>query len=270
VVVAACSRERPEAAQVAAPTPPAAPAQPASTATPIGSPTEPAIDPRLIAMYPERYQQTEQVCDLISVGHPWNVTVREAATYPIPVKLRTLVRCAASTGSGWLDLVLRSEALGLFGSVRPGERIRVRIIGAAGGFEGHPIAELVAWIGPAQPTPEDASLAPVSTGDDLGDPDRDAVGKTFRCAIAWIAHPTPLASPVPHPYPPDATHRMDATCRHAGGEAWVDLVVGATSEPADTLSLDRGRVAEVELLRRRGGHAGHPIVRLRGRPSEGS
>ena len=247
------------------------PALPAGTA---GLP----FDPRVARLLPEEFEGTEQICDLTYVGAERPVSPERAFRLRFPTVLARHARCVGTTGQGWADLYFRKDRTELSESLARGRRIRAQIHAARGGFRDYPILEVLESIGES---PDDAPTAPLerepSVADSFVRPEPEHTHRT--CAVAYAGpiervrngaaeileederEPTAVRYRGPRslaPYPSSASHRMSVVCRHARGEAWVDLVFTRETFPA-ALDVHRGRTMAIRVVRSDGGVADYPI-----------
>lgn len=224
---------------------------------------EASFDFRLLRVYPDRYIGTEQICDLTHAGRLHSVATTRRGDYPVPIDQRRLIRCAAQSGSGWADLVFPPESGGLAPYVTANKRIRVRVIASSGGFEDKAVVEFIAELGPAREEADlDQLLAPVPAAFDFRRPSQEAglVGQTRPCTVRYAGAPAAVTEPR-RGYPSGTTLRLDLSCGHASGEAWVDLAM-LDDEVATALRIGRGDTIQLRVRRASGGKASHPIVTL--------
>lgn len=257
----AASPERPVPAEptLEAVAPESTPPEPAPSAERV----EASFDFRLLGTYPERYIGTEQLCDLTHSGRLRTVEARTAVDYPLPAAHRRLIRCSAATGSGWADLVFQPESSALAPYVTAGKRIRTRVVLASGGFEDNPVVEFVATVGAAHREADlDELLRDVSAAFDFRRPSEEEglVGQTRPCAVTYAGAPEEVSRPR-QGYPAGAALRMDLSCGHAAGEAWVDLAM-LDGEVVAAMAIRRGDTLQLRIRRAEGGRAAHPIVTL--------
>jgi hypothetical protein len=216
------------------------------------------IDPRVIALAPERVVGTDRICDLAFVGEPAVST----GSYPLRegIAERRVVRCFAATGEGDVDLHVPDAFVGSGPPLAVKRRIKVRVRSVDGGFEGAPLVELVGVLGdsPLEPPPP-AELAVMAGRDRFGDRDLLPPGQTGRCAIAWAGRFTPIPEAERARRPPGARHRTRLACRHNLGEDEVELVFSDRRASA-ALGLRRGRIVELRVLSREGPAGSLPIT----------
>ncbi|MAT23610.1 MAG: hypothetical protein CMN29_01380 [Sandaracinus sp.] len=216
------------------------------------------FDVRLARMFPEAFVGLERICDLTHVGALQGLPRRAVQDYPEPVSHRRTVRCQAASGAGWADLVFPKASAGLAPFVEHGQRIRVRVLEGVG-FEGYPVIAFVANVGEAPAPPPPTPLhAPLPAGADFDRLAREGHLQTARpCALAHVGPPAP--TPDEAPYPGDAPVHAVVHCRHALGEAPVDLAFPRAKALA-ALRLERAQVIPVALHAPRGGEGGVPIA----------
>ncbi len=225
---------------------------------------EAPLDVRLLRIEPALHVGSERVCDVLTAGHPQEVTARAAGRYAAPVAARRLVRCGAATGEGWVDLVFPPPTVSFVGAVADGTRLRVKVLAEDGGFEDLPVVEFVAVLGnfTSDPTRYEDFL-PLTSGFDFERIAAEDIGEEHRCVVAHVGLPEWLEEPAQARLPGRPTHRMSVVCKHRLGDAWVDLVF-AGKEPGAALSLRRGVRASLRIVAARGGRADVPLVSLVG------
>jgi len=172
------------------------------------------------------------------------------------------VRCAATTGGGWADLVADAEP-GLSG-LAGGTRLAVEVVAPAGGFSNYPVLSMIDAQGPAPEHASDAGASP-PPGDDFSQlrPRATRAGRTLRCAIDFLGRLRAIDARDRRlrPYPDEALARIDVKCRGPSGDGWIDLVAAPADREA-VLGVRRGRTVGVRVLSLDGGHAGRPIAGL--------
>lgn len=217
---------------------------PASEGEPLDVPhdaSEP-FDIRLAAMFPALHAQRERLCDLAFVGARHSLRRDEVAAYDPPVSHRVTVRCRASSGEGWADLVFPKESASLAPSVREHARIRVRLRGVAG-FSGYPVMEFVAQVSPEIPQPTGRRRT-IAMGSHF---DAPAEGTVRSCAVASVGAIEPL---------PDATgesHRALVSCRHVTGSTTVEVRFPREKAMA-ALRMNPGEVVPLRIVASDGHH----------------
>lgn len=218
------------------------------------------LDVRLLGIEPALHVDQDRVCDVQIAGRPVRLSVADRQRYPSRPAARRLIQCRAAAGEGWADLVFAPAAASLVATVSAGERIRVHVLSATGGFENKPVLEFVAVLGDLPPIPhERRDFLGLRAGYDFHKIDADDIGKERPCAVAYISAPERLAST--NQYPGHPSSHATVVCRHALGDSWVDL---AFSEPeaGAFLTLRPGMVATMRIVADRGGVAELPVVRL--------
>lgn len=225
------------------------------------------FDMRLIRVQPGVHLDTEQSCNVSSVGRI--ETISEDTPYGEPTT-RMTVRCAASTGEGWADLIFSATSASHAPEVLVGSRIRVRIRSADGGFYDYPIVSFVAVEAPPDPRSIPAGETPsavvaMPNGFDLRrvQTDPTVVGSVQSCSISHAGDIEMLdaADTRTRSYPAGAQNRMTIRCRHAQGEEWADLVF-MPSQALGALHIGRGDVIRVTIVSRSGGFFEYPVLQL--------
>lgn len=216
-----------------------------------------ALDARRIVADAKKYVATEQICDLEHVGQLEDVEPRVAQRYPIPIAKRRLVRCAAPAG-GWADLVFRKEAQSLAAFIATGQRLRIKVVSADGGFEGYPVLEFVATIGDGTAAPHALEAVPEAGDDFTSHAGASTAGLERICAAAAIGHFERITR-TRDAYPKHARYHMAIACRHVTGVSWVDAVFGP-NEVERALSLRRLEKHAWIVYRESGGIGDYPVV----------
>lgn len=235
---------------------------------PAGGAAEPGagFDIRLVRVQPGVHLHTVQPCDVMFSGRPEAVEGRDAERYEADVVQRMAIKCHATTGEGWADLVFMPSDAARVSEVRRGRRVRVRILSADGGYFDYPIVQFVSAEGD---NPELARLAPraepvsVRNGFDLSALREDPalIGTVQQCAVAF-ADEIDLVQPNDRrrrSYPTGVQNRMTVRCKHTSGEESADLVF-MPAQALAALGVRRGEVIPVRLISRNGGFVDHPIV----------
>ncbi len=200
------------------------------------------FDVRLAAMFPALHAQRERLCDLAFVGARHSLRRDEVAAYEPPVSHRVTVRCRASSGEGWADLVFPKESAPLAPSVREHARIRVRLRGTAG-FSGYPVMEFVAQVSPEVPEPTRRRRT-IAMGSHFEPPTE---GTVRSCAVASVGAIEPL------PDATDESHRVLVTCRHVTGSTTVEVRFPRQKAMA-ALRVTPGEVVPLRLVASAGHH----------------
>lgn len=206
-----------------------------------------------------------RTCDVVQVGVREGTTHRIERRYQRDLSERISVRCRASSGETFIDVVFPPAAAGFAQRIRVGNRLVVEIVSASGGFEGATVGEFRAVAeaptDASVPLPEEA--ASVSAGFDFrqiqGHP--ELVGTVQPCSVAWVGPIDRIADEQRDRFPGGATHTQSIACAHARGDSRVDLVATPRSAP-DLLALRRGSRIRVRILALRGGAADEPLARL--------
>lgn len=230
------------------------------------------FDMRLVRVQPGVHLDTEQICHVSAAGRVDATTAADLDRYGPRATQRMSVRCTASTGEGWADLIFSATNAAHTPEVIVGSRIRVRIRGADGGFFDYPIVEFVAIETPGDPhraapggTPSVARALP--TGFDLRRTQTDpaAIGSVQTCAVSHAGDIEMLdaARARTRAYPAGAQNRMTVRCRHAAGEEWADLVF-MPAQALTALHIGRGDSIRVTIVARSGGFFDYPVLQLVG------
>ena len=250
---------------------PLAPAQPAVQAAGAGSSDPGAgFDIRLVRVQPSVHLNTEQSCDIIFTGRAEAVEGNDEERYEMNASQHMPVKCHASTGEGWADLVFSPEVAAQVSDVRRSRRVRIRILAPSGGFSDYPIVQFVRIEGE---NPELARVAPraapvaVPSGFDLGQLEEEPglVGSTQHCGVALVdridlIHPNDRRQ---RSYPAGVQNRMTVHCKHTTGEHPADLVF-MPAQALAALEIDRGDSIPVRVISRNGGFSDHPILQYAG------
>lgn len=227
------------------------------------------FDIRLVRVQPGVHMRTIQACDVIFSSRPEAVEGRAAERYVAEVVQRMAIKCHASTGEGWADLVFDRSDGAKVAEVRRGRRVRVRILAAEGGYFDYPIVQFVRAEGENPELARLSTTRPVTVpnGFDLTELQSDPalVGSVQQCAVAFndeieLVQGNDQRS---RNYPTGVQNRMTVRCKHDDGEEPADLVF-MPAQALAALRVRRGEVIPVRLVSRNGGFVDYPIVQFAG------
>jgi len=274
-------------------TPAATPATGTTTAATEGAPesdqeTAPQVDPlltappfdvRRIRTEPDPDDTEERPCDVAFAEDARDVTDPEASFYPAGTVSHRIVRCAAPSGGGWLELAFADAAASEGVSV--GTRLAFRLTSVTRGRQGYPVVSFLRVVGDApdasgseeaQNSPEnpEGQQAPqVAPGFDFGRLRNEAAlaRRPQRCAVDFVSELVLLDETARRRagYPAGTQNRLSAKCLHSDGDSWIDLIF-SSDDAARALTVAPGAEITVEIESVDRGFAGRPMVRLAEEP----
>ena len=235
--------------------------------------TAPAFDVRRIRTEPDPDDTQERPCDVAFAEDVRDVDGPEASFYPAGTVSHRVVRCAAPSGGGWLELAFGDAAASDAASV--GTRIAFRLTSVTRGRQGYPVVSFLRAVGDipeaqgAQEGPDGQEAPQVAPGFDFGRLRTEAAlaGRPQRCAVDFVSELVLLDERTRRRggYPTDIQNRLSAKCLHSEGDSWIDLIF-SSDDAARALNVAPGAEITVEIESIDRGFAGRPMARLAPEP----
>lgn len=229
----------------------------------------PAFDVRRIRTEPSTGPAVDRPCDVAFAEDARAVEGAAASQYPPGTTSRRVLRCAAPSGGGWIEVAFTDATAAE--PVTVGQRVAFRATATTRGAQGYPVVRFIRLVGDS-PTSEDEAAAEgestaeaIAPGFDFTRLRTEAAqaNRPQRCAVDFVSELVLLDEPTRRRggYPAGTQNRLSVKCLHEGGDSWVDLIFsGDTADLA--LTVAPGGELSLEVESADTGFAGRPMVRL--------
>ena len=208
--------------------------------------TDAPLDLRAIRLHPDQHVEQERICDIARVSPPHPVRL-EHPRYADGMRAAMEVRCQSESGAAWGTLLFPAAALDQAETLEPGQRLRVKVLGAV-----PTELEYIVVVGDAPLLRSDRwAFEPIPIGNALRDLQ---TGRTYECSVAW-------ASDFEHLEHPARPWRRLVHCAHSLGDDPVDVSFSPTQEE-ELLAVRRGAQVVLRIQSLDMGRGGYPLAEL--------